>query len=288
MNTELIKELRDLSGAGIMDCKKALEENNNSIDEAIKWLREKGISKAAKKVDRIAAEGLSTIIIDNNKAIVTELNCETDFVAKNEKFQKFLQDISKAILDSNAKSMDEALEVSFEDGKINDGIVNITAVIGEKISLRRLKVVTKEDNQVFGPYIHMGGKISVLTVLDGNDEAVAKDVAMHTAAMRPTYIKKEDVPTEELDSEKDILKEQAINEGKTPEIAEKMVMGRISKYYKEVCLEEQDFVKDDSMTVAKYVESKNMKVVDMIRYEVGEGMEKRSDNFADEVASISK
>lgn len=288
MNTELIKELRDLSGAGIMDCKKALEENNNSIDEAIKWLREKGISKAAKKVDRIAAEGLSTIIIDNNKAIVTELNCETDFVAKNEKFQKFLQDISKAILDSNAKSMDEALEVSFEDGKIKDGIVNITAVIGEKISLRRLKVVTKEDNQVFGPYIHMGGKISVLTVLDGNDEIVAKDVAMHTAAMRPTYIKKEDVPTEELDSEKDILKEQAINEGKTPEIAEKMVMGRISKYYKEVCLEEQDFVKDDSMTVAKYVESKNMKVVDMIRYEVGEGMEKRSDNFADEVASISK
>jgi len=288
MNTELIKELRDLSGAGIMDCKKALEENNNDMDAAIKWLREKGISKAAKKVDRIAAEGLSTIVIDGNKAVITELNCETDFVAKNEKFQKFLQDISKVILNSDAKTLEEAFELKYEDGKLSDGIVNITAVIGEKISLRRLKVLSKTENQVFGPYIHMGGKISVLTVLDGTDEVVAKDVAMHAAAMRPSYIRKEDVSTEELDSEKEILKEQAINEGKTPEIAEKMVMGRISKFYKDVCLEEQEFVKDNSITVAKYVENNKMKIVDMVRYEVGEGMEKRSDNFAEEVANITK
>lgn len=288
MNTELIKELRDLSGAGIMDCKKALEDNNNDIDAAIKWLREKGISKAAKKVDRIAAEGLSTIIIDNNKAVVTELNCETDFVAKNEKFQKFLQDISRVILNSDAKTLEEALELKYEDGKLSDGIVNITAVIGEKISLRRFKLFNKTSEQVFGSYIHMGGKISVLTILDGTDEVVAKDVAMHTAAMRPTYIRKEDVSTEDLDNEKEILKEQAINEGKTPEIAEKMVMGRISKFYKDVCLEEQDFVKDNSLTVGKYVENNKMKIVDMVRYEVGEGMEKRSDNFAEEVANITK
>ncbi len=288
MNTELIKELRDLSGAGIMDCKKALEDNNNDIDAAIKWLREKGISKAAKKVDRIAAEGLSTIIIDNNKAVVTELNCETDFVAKNEKFQKFLQDISRVILNSDAKTLEEALELKYEDGKLSDGIVNITAVIGEKISLRRFKLLNKTAEQVFGSYIHMGGKISVLTVLDGTDEIVAKDVAMHAAAMRPTYIRKEDVSTEDLDNEKEILKEQAINEGKTPEIAEKMVMGRISKFYKDVCLEEQDFVKDNSLTVGKYVENNKMKIVDMVRYEVGEGMEKRSDNFAEEVANITK
>lgn len=288
MNTELIKELRDLSGAGIMDCKKALEDNNNDIDAAIKWLREKGISKAAKKSDRIAAEGLSTIIVEGNKAIVTELNCETDFVAKNEKFQKFLQDISKAILNSDAKTIEEAFELKYEDGKLSDSIANITAVIGEKISLRRFKILSKEDNQVFGPYIHMGGKISVLTVLDGTDEVVAKDVAMHAAAMRPGYIRKEDVPTSELDSEKEILKEQAINEGKTPEIAEKMVMGRISKFYKDVCLEEQEFVKDSSVSVGKYVENNKMKIIDMVRYEVGEGMEKRSDNFAEEVANIAK
>lgn len=288
MNTELIKELRDLSGAGIMDCKKALEDNNNDIDAAIKWLREKGISKAAKKSDRIAAEGLSTIIVEGNKAIVTELNCETDFVAKNEKFQKFLQDISKAILNSDAKTIEEAFELKYEDGKLNDAIINITSVIGEKISLRRFKILIKEDNQVFGPYIHMGGKISVLTVLDGADEVVAKDVAMHAAAMRPSYIRKEDVPTSELDNEKEILKEQAINEGKTPEIAEKMVMGRISKFYKDVCLEEQEFVKDSSISVGKYVENNKMKIIDMVRYEVGEGMEKRSDNFAEEVANIAK
>ena len=288
MNTELIKELRDLSGAGIMDCKKALEENNNDIDAAIKWLREKGISKAAKKSDRIAAEGLSTIVIDGNKAVITELNCETDFVAKNEKFQKFLQDISKVILNSDAKTLEEAFELKYEDGKLSDGITNITAVIGEKISLRRFKALTKESNQVFGPYIHMGGKISVLTVLEGTDEVVAKDVAMHAAAMRPCYIRKEDVPASELDSEKEVLKEQAINEGKTPEIAEKMVMGRISKFYKDVCLEEQEFVKDSSVSVGKYVENNKMKITDMVRYEVGEGMEKRSDNFAEEVANITK
>lgn len=288
MNTELIKELRDLSGAGIMDCKKALEDNNNDIDAAIKWLREKGISKAAKKSDRIAAEGLSTIIVEGNKAIITELNCETDFVAKNEKFQKFLQDISKAILNSDAKTIEEAFELKYEDGKLSDSIANITAVIGEKISLRRFKILTKEDNQVFGSYIHMGGKISVLTVLDGSDEVVAKDVAMHAAAMRPRYIRREDVPTSELDSEKEILKEQAINEGKTPEIAEKMVMGRISKFYKDVCLEEQEFVKDNSVSVGKYVENNKMKIINMVRYEVGEGMEKRSDNFAEEVANIAK
>ncbi len=283
MNTSLIRELRDMSGAGMMDCKKALEESGNDIKKAAEWLREKGIAKAAKKADRIAAEGLSTIEIDGNKAVILEVNCETDFVAKNEKFQSFLKDVAKTILNSNAKTNEEALALSCKEGTLNDYVTNMTATIGEKISFRRFTLLEKNDDEHFGAYIHMGGKISVLSLIKGASCDVAKDVCMHAAAMRPEYVSKDQVPSEQLEHEKKILTEQAMAEGKPANIAEKMVMGRISKYYKEICLEEQDFVKDNSVTVGKYVSNNGGKIIDVIRYEVGEGMEKRQDNFAEEV-----
>ena len=285
MNASLIKELRDISGAGMMDCKKALEENGNDIKKATEWLREKGIAKAAKKAGRIAAEGLSTVITEGNKAVILEINCETDFVAKNEKFQKFVNDVATTILNSNAKTMEEALALSCSEGTLNDYVTNMTATIGEKISFRRFSLVEKADDENFGAYIHMGGKISVLTVVKGASEAVAKDVSMHAAAMRPEYVTKEQVPAEQVENEKKILTEQAIAEGKPANIAEKMVMGRISKYYKEICLEEQDFVKDNGVTVGKFVSNNGGSIVTSIRYEVGEGLEKRQDNFAEEVAA---
>ncbi len=285
MNAKLIKELRDISGAGMMDCKKALEENDNDIKKATEWLREKGIAKAAKKAGRIAAEGLSTVITEGNKAVILEINCETDFVAKNEKFQNFVNEVARTILNSNAKTNEEALALPCEDGTLNDAVTNMTATIGEKISFRRFTLLEKSDDKNFGAYIHMGGKISVLTLLDGANEEVAKDVSMHAAAMRPEYVKKEQVPEEQVEHEKKILTEQAIAEGKPANIAEKMVMGRINKFYKEICLEEQEFVKDNSVSVAKYVSNNGGKIIDVIRYEVGEGLEKRQENFAEEVAA---
>ena len=285
MNAKLIKELRDISGAGMMDCKKALEENDNDIKKATEWLREKGIAKAAKKAGRIAAEGLSTVITEGNKAVILEINCETDFVAKNEKFQNFVNEVARTILNSNAKTNEEALALPCKEGTLNDAVTNMTATIGEKISFRRFTLLEKKDNENFGAYIHMGGKISVLTLLEGASEEVAKDVSMHAAAMRPEYVKKDQVPEEQVEHEKKILTEEAIAEGKPANIAEKMVMGRINKFYKEICLEEQEFVKDNSVSVAKYVSNNGGKIVDVIRYEVGEGLEKRQENFAEEVAA---
>ena len=288
MNTSLIKELRDLSGAGLMDCKKALEASNNDIDEAIDYLRKKGISKAAKKADRIAAEGLSTVVIDGNNASIVEVNCETDFVAKNEKFVNLVNKIAELIVKNDVKTMEEAMSLSTEEGTLNDTIVNFTATIGEKISFRRFARLSKTDSQNFGSYIHMGGRIAVLTLLEGADEETAKDVSMHAAAMRPSYVKREDVPAEEVERETSVLKEQAMNEGKPAEIAEKMVNGRINKFYKEICLEEQDFVKDSDMTVGDFVKSKNGSIVNMVRFEVGEGIEKKEENFAEEVMNQIK
>lgn len=288
MNASLIRELRDMSGAGMMDCKKALEENGNDIKKAADWLREKGIAKAAKKAGRIAAEGLSTIMVEGDKAVVLEVNCETDFVAKNEKFQNFIKTLAQTILNSDAKTMDEALKLNCEEGTLNDYVINMTATIGEKIDFRRFKVLTKQADENFGAYVHMGGKISVLTLVKGASVEVAKDVSMHAAAMRPEYVKKSQVPSEVVEKEKKILTEQAIAEGKPANIAEKMVMGRISKFYKEVCLEEQDFVKDNGITVGKFVQNNGGEIIDVVRYEVGEGLEKRQDNFAEEVAAQMK
>jgi len=284
VTASLVKELREKTGAGMLDCKKALEANNGDINASIDWLREKGISKAAKKADRIAAEGIAAILTKGNKAVVIEVNSETDFVAKNEEFTNMVSTILNTVIDSNAKTIEEVLELSCKEGTIKDLIVSKTATIGEKLDLRRVAVVEKEDNDSFGEYIHMGGRIAVLITLNGANSEVAKDVAMHAAAMRPSYVKKEEVPTEELDKEREILKEQAMNEGKPENIAEKMVEGRIRKFYEEICLEEQAFVKDNDLKVKEYVSNNGGSIKSMIRYEVGEGIEKKQENFAEEVA----
>ncbi len=279
-----VNELRSKTGAGMMDCKKALTECNGDMEAALDWLREKGIAKAAKKADRIAAEGLANIYVDGNKAVILEVNCETDFVTKNAEFVEMIDKIGHAILSSDAKSLEEINALSVDDSTVSEYIVAKTAKIGEKLSLRRAELVTKSDSENFGAYLHMGGKIAVLVVLEGANVEVAKDVAMQAAAMRPEYLRKEDVPEEVIEKEKSILKEQAINEGKPADIAEKMVNGRISKFYKENCLIHQAFVKDGDIDVETYVKNNNGVVKSMIRYEVGEGMEKRNENFAEEVA----
>lgn len=280
----MVKELRDLTNAGLSDCKKALEATNGNKEEAINWLREKGIAKAAKKSDRIAAEGIAAILVKGNDAAIIEVNSETDFVAKNDTFKALVNEILETLINSNAKTMEEALELKTSEGTINDLIIAKTAIIGEKLSFRRFERITKKDNETFGSYIHMGGRIAVLTVVSDVTEEVAKDISMHAAAMKPLYVTKEEVPAEEIEKERVVLKEQAMNEGKPAEIAEKMVEGRIRKYYEEICLEEQAFVKEPSMSVGKYASNNGGKIVSMTRYEVGEGIEKKEENFAEEVA----
>lgn len=288
ISASMVKELREKTGAGMMDCKKALVETNGDMEKAIDYLREKGISKAAKKAERIAAEGLSNIYIKGNDAVVVELNSETDFVAKNAEFKELLDKIGNTILENNVTSMEEALNTKCGDETINDLIVNATAKIGEKISLRRFEKVTKTDSQVFGSYLHMGGKISSLTIIEGGNEEVARVVAMQAAAMRPQYINIESVPAEDLEREKAVIKEQVINEGKKPEFADKIVEGRIRKFYEETVLEEQAFIKDSGLTVKAYLENNKATLVKLVKYEVGEGMEKRNDDFAAEVMSQIK
>ena len=280
-----VKRLRDMTGAGMLDCKKALSESNGDIDKAIDYLREKGISKAAKKADRIAAEGLANIYVDGNKAVVVEVNAETDFVAKNAEFVSMVDTIGKTILNSSINTVEEALTLETGEGTINDLIVNETATIGEKLSLRRFEIVEKADNEVFGSYLHMGGKIASLVVCTGSDETVAKDVAMQSAAMRPKYVNREDVKAEEVEHEKSVLTEQALTEGKKPEFIDKIIAGRLDKFFEDICLNEQAFVKDGDLTVKAYLDKNNMNVTRMVRFEVGEGMEKRSDDFASEVMS---
>ena len=279
VSASAVKELREKTGAGMLDCKKALEANNGDMEASIDWLREKGISKAAKKADRIAAEGMAAIKVDGNTAAIVEVNSETDFVAKNPEFQELVDTVLNTVLKSDATDVEEVLNT---DG-LNDVLVAKTAKIGEKLSFRRFAKVEKKDSESFGAYIHMGGKIAVLTVVEGANEEVARDVAMHAAAMRPQYVTKEDVPEDVVNHEKEVLTEQAMNEGKPKEIAEKMVQGRIQKFYKEICLAEQPFVKDGDVTVAQYVKNNGGSIVKMIRFEVGEGMEKREENFAEEV-----
>lgn len=283
ISASLVKELREKSGAGMLDCKKALEACDGNIDAAIDWLREKGISKAAKKADRIAAEGVAEIKIDGNQAVIVEVNSETDFVAKNEEFKEMVNTILDAILAENPKTVEDVLALTVDGKTIEEIIAGKTATIGEKLSFRRFTKLSKEDNEVFGSYIHMGGKIAVLIQLTGATEEVAKDVAMHAAAMRPTCVTRDEVPSEDVERERTVLKEQAMNEGKPAEIAEKMVQGRIDKFYKEICLEEQPFVKDGDVTVGTYVKNNGGSIATMVRYEVGEGMEKREENFAEEV-----
>ena len=288
VTAQMVKDLREKTGAGMMDCKKALAETNGDLAAAEEFLREKGIAKANKKESRIAAEGLAAIYAEDKKAVILEVNSETYFVSKNEEFKSMIDSIGAALLKSDAKTLEEALELPCEDGTIHDLIVTKTAKIGEKLSLRRFEIVSLNDGDILGSYIHMGGRIASLVVLKGGNEAVAKDVAMQQAAMKPEYVFITDVPEEVVAKEREIQKELAISEGKPADIAEKMVEGRIKKFYKEICLVEQAFIKDGSMSVSDYVKNNNGEIIKAIRYEVGEGMEKRSDDFAAEVMSQVK
>ncbi len=280
-----VKDLREKTGAGMLDCKKALEACDGDMEKAVDWLREKGIAKAAKKESRIAAEGLCQIKVDGNKAVILEVNSETDFVAKNEEFTNFVDYLADMILKNNADTVEDVLNIKDGTETISDKLVALVAKIGEKISFRRFEVISKNDNEVFGSYKHMGGKIGVVVVLEGSNEEVARDVAMQAAAMNPTALNREGVPSDIVERESHVIKEQVMAEGKPEAIAEKMVVGRLNKFYKEICLEEQAFIKDSGLSVKTYVENNGCKIVSMVRYAVGEGIEKRVENFAAEVMS---
>ena len=283
ISASMVKELREASGAGMLDCKKALEATNGNMEEAINWLREKGISKAAKKASRIAAEGLAIAKMDGNNAVVVEVNSETDFVAKNEEFKELVNVIADVILANDVTEVEQALELVVEGKTISELITEKVATIGEKLTLRRFVKVSKEDSQVFGTYSHMGGKIVTLSVLEGNDEELAKDIAMQAAAMRPLYLNREEVPADIVEKERAVLTEQAKEEGLDEKKLPMIINGRLNKYYEEVCLVDQGFIKENKMKVSKYVESKKSNIISFVRYEVGEGIEKRQENFADEV-----
>ncbi|WP_079709476.1 translation elongation factor Ts [Paraliobacillus ryukyuensis] len=291
VTAQMVKELREKTGAGMMDCKKALTETDGDMEKAVDFLREKGISKAAKKADRIAAEGSAHVAVDNNTAVLLEMNCETDFVTKNDQFKTLLEEIAQHLLSQKPATVEEALQQPLHgEGETLEAYINSNiAKIGEKLSLRRFTLSEKTDEDAFGAYIHMGGNIGSLTVVEGTtDEAFAKDVAMHIAAVNPRYVSRDAVSTEEVEKEREMLKTQAKNEGKPENIVEKMVEGRLGKFFEEICLLEQGFVKDPDQKVKKLVADKGATIQTFARYEVGEGMEKKEDNFAEEVMSQVK
>jgi elongation factor Ts len=297
ITASMVKELREKTNAGMMDCKKALKETNGDIEKAIVYLREKGLLQAAKKSSRIASEGLTTALIspDEKKGVVIEVNSETDFVAKNEEFKSFVEETAKAVLDNDPKDLEALKALVLKEGKtVQEVLTDKIATIGENMSLRRFGEV-KVDKGLVVDYIHGGGKISVLVALESEGDkevlkVLGKDIAMQVAAMSPKYISMEDVDEEFIAQEKEILTAQALNEGKPQNIVEKMVLGRLNKELKEICLLEQAFVKDPDLTVKKVISDtakkigSDIKVAGVIRYEVGEGLEKKSENFADEVA----
>jgi elongation factor Ts len=285
VTAQMVKELREKTGAGMMDCKKALTATDGDMEKAIDFLREKGIAKAANKADRIAAEGLTSIVTVGNEAVILEVNSETDFVAKNEGFQTLVKELAEHLLKNKPATVEEALAQTMDNGTTVDYHINAAiAKIGEKLTLRRFAVLSKTDNDAFGAYLHMGGRISVLTVLEGSTDAdAAKDISMHIAALRPKYVSRDQVSQEEVEHERQVLTQQALNEGKPEKIVEKMVEGRLGKYFEDVCVLDQTFVKNPDQKVRQFVESKGATIREFVRYEVGEGIEKREDNFAEEV-----
>ncbi len=288
-----VKELRDLTGAGMLDCKKALEETNGDVQQAVIYLREKGIAKAAKKGGRIAAEGLTNGVVEGNKAVLYELNSETDFVSKNDQFLSLLDSVGAVLIANNVDSDEAALKLAVDGDTLETVLANATATIGEKITLRRVRTINKDASETFGFYKHMGGKISALAVVEG-DEEVAKNIAMHVAAQNPRYMTQDEIEQSVIEQERAILLNQALEENKTadkpkPEnIIEKMVEGRLNKELKEVCLVNQAYVKDPGMSVAEYLKQNKASVKLFVRLEVGEGIEKRKEDFAAEVQAQIK
>lgn len=285
-----VKELREKTSAGMMDCKKALTECDGDMEKAIDWLREKGIAKAAKKSDRIAAEGLTRVGVEGDKAVIFEVNSETDFVAKNDQFLTLLEDIKAALFANAPTTLEEALATNMNGVSISDALTSLTATIGEKITLRRFEIVEKGADEVFGSYMHMGGKISAIVKLKGSaSDEVAKDIAMQVASMNPSYISRNEIPTDVVEHEKkvqlEIMKNDPKLASKPEKVLEGILEGKISKHFKDQCLNDQEFFKNPDLKVAQYAKEAKSEVINFVRYGVGEGIEKREDNFAEEVMS---
>ena len=286
VTASLVKELREKTGAGMMDCKKVLTETDGDMEKAIELLRERGIAKAAKKSGRVAAEGLVEAYIseDGKVGAVVEVNSETDFVAKNEEFKTFVMNVAKQVVEKNPKDVEDLLAepAIFEEGKtVNEALIGKIATIGENLSIRRF--ARFESKGLLEKYIHGDGKIAVLINMTKGDKETAKDLCMQIAAARPEFVRREEVPQERVDKEMEILKAQAMNEGKPEQIAEKIVQGRVGKFYEEICLIDQVFVKDSSMKVSDLLKQKDADVAEFARFEKGEGIEKKEENFAEEV-----
>ncbi len=285
ITASLVKELRERTGAGMMDCKKALNDANGDIEVAIEVMRKSGAAKAAKKAGRIAAEGIISIKQNEGEIVILEVNCETDFVAKDENFLSFVDEILEVITKQDVTDVDDLLHKSINDQTIEEKIQQLTAKIGEKLSIRRFE--KSKINKKVGTYLH-GKRIGVIVEIEGGDDNLAKDIAMHIAASKPLYVDSKEVSSSVLDKEKEIYIAQAQESGKPDDIIEKMVEGRLKKFVKEITLLGQPFVKDSEQSVEKILKSANAKVLSFIRYEVGEGIEKRADNFAEEVMSQAK
>ena len=285
----LVKELRERTGAGMMDCKKALVATEGDMEKAIDYLREKGLSKAAKKAGRVAAEGavVSYVSEDGKVGIIVEVNCETDFVGSNEDFKTLAASIAKHVAETNPADVETLLDSQMDGKAVKDIVTEAIAKIGENISVRRFVRYESAEGKVYS-YIHAGGKIGVLVDMKGGDAELGKNIAMQVAAANPSYLNRTEVPASELDHEKEVLKEQARNEGKPENIIEKMILGRINKYYEEVCLVDQIYIRDNKMSITKLLKANNAEVARFARYQLGEGIEKKQENFAEEVASFIK
>ncbi len=289
---ELVKELRDKTGAGMLDCKKALEASDCDMDKAVDWLREKGIAKSQAKQGRIAAEGLAAIVIDGNKAALIEINSETDFTARTDKFKNMVKAVANSILEYQPKDIEEALTLKCENGTVNEEISAVSFATGEKMTLRRFTVVEKKDDQSFGTYLHHDGKTACIVVLNGSDTEVGKHIAMQVASMKPQYVDRDHMPQEIIDHEtaiqKEIVKNDPKNASKPEAIIEKMVSGKVSKSLQDLCLVDQAFILDGNQKVSAYLASKNCSVDSFVLYVVGEGIEKKKDNWVEEVAAALK
>jgi elongation factor Ts len=285
-----VKKLRDATGAGMMDCKKALSENNGDFDAAVDWLRTKGIAKAAKKGGRVAAEGMVVVLAEGNKGAIVEVNSETDFVAKNDQFVEFANNVAKVVLESKESDVEVIKAAAYPaGGTVEEALTNLIATIGENMNLRRVQYVEVENGSVAG-YSHMGGKIGVLTVLEGSADAaaVAKNIAMHVAAANPQALNRDGVDPELLAREEAVYKEQALASGKPEAVVEKMMVGKVNKFYKEICLVEQAFIMDTDKSVEAVAKEAGCVVKEYVRFGLGEGIEKKEEDFAAEVAAMTK
>lgn len=288
-----VKELRELTGAGMMDCKKALVETDGDFEAAKDWLRKKGIAKSEKKANRVAADGLSKVVIEGNRAVIVEINSETDFVAKNEKFLALIDETAALIMAHSPKTLEEALALPASEGTLNDLFINAVAIIGEKITLRRFEIVEKADDEIFGSYMHMGGTISAVTVVKGTEDAqVAKNMAMQVASMAPTYISHKDMPQDVIEHERgiqtDLLNNDPALSGKPENVKAGIIEGRVSKSLQDMCLVDQIYFLDQNIKCGQYLKDTHAEVVSFVRYKVGEGIEKVEADFAAEVAAMAK